>query len=53
MTILRSFFYNSFVKFHGKKIGSHNMTMLYPIQSYHELPDLSLLCLQKCYKASL
>ena len=23
--------YNSFVKFHGKKLGNHNMTMLYPI----------------------
>ena len=25
-----SFSYNSFVKFHGIKNGSHNMTMLYP-----------------------
>ena len=30
MTILWSFSYNSFVKFHGKKLDSHNMTMLYP-----------------------
>ena len=30
MTIVWSFSYNSFVKFHGKKIGSHNMTVFYP-----------------------
>ena len=29
MTIPWSFSYNSFVKFRGKKYGSHNMTMLY------------------------
>ena len=27
---IKSFSYNSFVKFHGKKIGSHNMTVFYP-----------------------
>ena len=32
MTIVWSFSYNSFVKFHGKKFGSqYNMTVLYPI----------------------
>ena len=29
-TISWSFSYYSFVEFHGKRIGSHNMTMLYP-----------------------
>ena len=29
MTMLWSFSYNSFVIFHGKKYGRHNMTMLY------------------------
>ena len=28
MTILQSFSYKSFVTFHGKKIGSHNMTVI-------------------------
>ena len=31
MTILWSFSYNSFVKFHGTKLGSHSMTVLYQI----------------------
>ena len=30
MTIKWSFSYNSFVKFHDKKFGSHNITVLYP-----------------------
>ena len=30
MTILWSFSYNPFVKFHGKKYEGHNMTVLYP-----------------------
>ena len=30
MTIIWSFPYNSFVKFHGKKFGSHNMLVLHP-----------------------
>ena len=30
MTILWSFSYNSSEKLHGKKFGSHNMTVLYP-----------------------
>ena len=34
MHILWSFSYNSFVKFLGKKFGSHNMTMLYPSPCY-------------------
>ena len=32
-----SFSYNSFAKFHGKKIGHHNMSMLYPNQCYNEV----------------
>ena len=42
MTISWSFSYNSFVKFHGKKIGSHNMTLLYPNTFYSEV----------CYKGT-
>ena len=42
MTILWSFSYNSFVKFHGKKFGSHNMTVLYPNLCYNKV----------CYKGS-
>ena len=34
--LLRSFSYNSFVKFHSKKFGSHNMTMLYRNPCYNE-----------------
>ena len=30
-----SFSYNSFVKFHGKKFGSHNMIMLCPNLCYN------------------
>ena len=30
-------FLYSFVKFHGKKIGSHNMTVLCPYQCYDKL----------------
>ena len=30
MTIPWSFSYNSFIKFQGKKCGSHNITLLYP-----------------------
>ena len=30
MTIVWSFSYNSYVKFYGKNIGSHDMTVLYP-----------------------
>ena len=30
MTILWSFSYNSFIKFHGKKFGSHSMAVSYP-----------------------
>ena len=30
MVISWSFSDNSFIKLHGKKIGSHNMTVLYP-----------------------
>ena len=37
MTIPWSFSYNSFVKFHGKKYGSHNMTMLYLNPLYNEM----------------
>ena len=38
-----SFFpYNSFEKFHGKKIGSHSMTVLYPNLCYNEV----------CYKGT-
>ena len=29
MTMIWSFSYNSFVKLHGKKYGSYNMTVLY------------------------
>ena len=31
-----SFSYSSFVKFHGKKIGNHNMTVLYLNLCYKE-----------------
>ena len=37
MTILWPFFYNSLVKVHGKKIGSHSMIMLYPNLWYIEM----------------
>ena len=42
MTIKWSFSYNSFVKFHGKKFGGHNMTMLYQNPSYNKV----------CYKGT-
>ena len=42
MTILWSFSYNSFVKFHGKKFGIHNITLLYPNLCYNEM----------CYKGT-
>ena len=36
MTILWSFSYNFFIKLHGiNKIGSRNMTRLYPILRYN------------------
>ena len=34
------FSYNSFVKFHGKEFGSHNMTVVYP----------NMYCYRVCYK---
>ena len=37
MTILWSFSYNFFVKFHGKKPGTHNMTVIYPNLSDNEV----------------
>ena len=37
MTISWSSSYNSFVKFHGKKFGSQNMTVLYPNPCYIEV----------------
>ena len=37
MTIKWSFSLNSFVKFHCKKFGSHNMTVLYPNLCYNEV----------------
>ena len=43
MTIKWSFSYNSFVKFHGTKFGSRNMTVLYPIWCYKEA----------CYKGTV
>ena len=42
MTILWSFSYNSFVKFHSKRFGSQNMTVLYPDQCYNKV----------CYKGT-
>ena len=42
MTIAWSFSYNSFVKLHGKKYGSHNMTTLYLNLCYNE----------ECYKGT-
>ena len=42
MTMKWSFSYNSFVKFHGKKFGSHNTTMLYPNPCYKKV----------CYKGT-
>ena len=36
MTILWSFSYNSFVKFHGKTFGSHNMTVSYTNLCYNK-----------------
>ena len=43
MTMQWSFSYNSFVKFHVKKFGSHNMTVLYPNLCYNEPHEV-------CYK---
>ena len=37
LLIIWSFSYDSFVKFCGKKFGSHNMTMLYPNPCYNEV----------------
>ena len=37
MTMKWSFSYNSFIKFHGKKFGSHNMTVLYPNPCFNEV----------------
>ena len=37
MTMSWSFSCNSFVKFHGKKFGIHNMSVLYPNPSYNEV----------------
>ena len=36
-TILWSFSYDSFAKFHNKTFESHNMTMLYPNLCYNEV----------------
>ena len=50
MIISWSFSCNSFVKFQGKKFGSHNMTLLYPNPCYNEVcyieTALGLLCSQ-------
>ena len=37
MTMKWSFSYNSFVKSHGKKNGSHNQAMLYPNLCYNKV----------------
>ena len=37
LTISWSFSYNIFVKFHGKKIVSYNMTLIYPNLCYDEV----------------
>ena len=37
MTILWSFSYYSFVKFHSKKFGSHTTTVFYPNPCYNEV----------------
>ena len=42
MTILWSFSYNSFVKFHGKIFSSHNVTVLYSNLWYNKV----------CYKGT-
>ena len=42
ITIKWSFSYNSFVKFHGKNIWGHSMTVLYPNPCYREV----------CYKGT-
>ena len=42
MTIVWSFSYNSFVKFHGKKIWSHNMTVVYTNACFNDV----------CYKGT-
>ena len=42
MTISWSFFYNSFVKFHGKNNWEPQMTILYPNPCYNEV----------CYKGT-
>ena len=34
-----SFSYDSFVKFHGRKIGSHNMTGLHPNLCYNDITE--------------
>ena len=43
MTVIWSFSYNSFVKFHGKKIGSHYMARFFLNPCNNEV----------CYKGSL
>ena len=43
MTIQWSFSYDSFVKFHAKKFGSHNITVLYPNLCYNKV----------CYKGTI
>ena len=50
MTIVWSFFYTSFVKFHGKIFGSHKMTMLYPNLCYNKVcgKGRSLYVLNNC-----
>ena len=37
MTISWSFSFNSFVKFHGEKIWSHNITVLYANLCYNQV----------------
>ena len=42
MAIKWSFSYNSFVKYHGKIFGSHNLTKIYPNLRYSQV----------CYKGT-
>ena len=42
LSYIQIIFVNSFIKLHGKKIGNHNMTVLYPKPCYNKV----------CYKGS-
>ena len=49
MTISWSFSNNSFVKFHGQKLESHNMTTLYPNPCYNEVCYIGTALYRHCF----